>query len=354
MYELSADKKSLNRLSPVDFSSVSLKEQDIEDILVNRIGILDEDDNDSDEENGSLLIVGRQVRNEGNGRSDLAAIDKDGNLVLIEIKRDAKDIKARPEPFAFQAIRYVASYSTIKTVSDLAKQVYVPFLEKHKKDNLKDIPKVEQIILDYAVSKLNEFLSDNNMNGLSGKQRIILVAGSFDKQTLSAADWLRKNKIEISCVQLNLFKMDEKLFLDVKKLIPQKDYILSIAETNGTLKTFEKNESSKSRSILPKISTIIDKGVIFAGDVIEVKNHEEEIVELQSDGQVKVLQTQKENLAIGEAMSMQRWLQKALEWDAVDTYKFARVKQSKNPENNGQLIYDIREKWMLSQESESC
>lgn len=70
MYELSSDKKSLNQLERIDFSSINLTEKDIEDILVNRIGILDEDINDSDDENGSLLIVGRQVRNEGNGRSD--------------------------------------------------------------------------------------------------------------------------------------------------------------------------------------------------------------------------------------------------------------------------------------------
>ena len=61
MYELSSDKKSLNQLERIDFSSINLTEKDIEDILVNRIGILDEDINDSDDENGSLLIVGRQV-----------------------------------------------------------------------------------------------------------------------------------------------------------------------------------------------------------------------------------------------------------------------------------------------------
>ena len=116
MYELSENKKELIRLEKTDFSSIDLTEKDIEDILVNRIGILEEDENDSDEESGSLLIVGRQVRNEGNGRSDLTAIDKDGNLVLIEIKRDVKDIKSRAESFTFQAIRYVASYSKIKHI----------------------------------------------------------------------------------------------------------------------------------------------------------------------------------------------------------------------------------------------
>lgn len=153
MYELSSDKKSLNQLERIDFSSINLTEKDIEDILVNRIGILDEDINDSDDENGSLLIVGRQVRNEGNGRSDLTALDKDGNLVLIEIKRDVKDIKTREESFTFQAIRYVASYSKIKDVFDLAEKVYIPFLEKYKQAK----PNEGQNVFDLAMDKLYDF-----------------------------------------------------------------------------------------------------------------------------------------------------------------------------------------------------
>ncbi len=347
MYELSDDKKYLNQLERIDFSSIKLTEKDIEDILVNRIGILDEED-DSDEENGSLLIVGRQVRNKGNGRSDLTAIDKDGNLVLIEIKRDAKDIKARQESFTFQAIRYVASYSTIKTVADLAKQVYVPFLGSYKKDVE---PKQGQNIQDLAVEKLNEFLGQNNKDELSGKQRIILVAGEFDEQTLSASDWLCKNKIDITCVQLNLFRTGEKIFLDAKRLIPQEDFILPIADS-GLSKSLQKNNSSvKAR--LPKIDVLMREGVLVAGDILEAKDHAGECVKLQENCLVKIMETQKESLKEIDVLSMQQWLRKVFEWDAVDTYKFVLVKESKNTENNGLLIYDVRAKWMAAKEKES-
>lgn len=351
MYELFTDKKNLNRLERIDFCSVDMSEKDIEDILVNRIGILDEDDNDSDEENGSLLIVGRQVRNEGNGRSDLTALDKDGNLVLIEIKRDVKDIKSRAESFTFQAIRYVASYSTIKDVFDLADKVYIPFLEKYK--TLK--PQEGQNMLDLAMDKLYDFLDQNNKTELSGKQRIILVAGEFDEQTLSAADWLCKNKIDITCVQLNLFKLNNQIFLDAKKLIPQKDYILPIADVLSSSKPNNKADSSKSKARLPKIDKLVQEGILFVGDVFEAKNHKTECVELQGNCQVKILSTIRDTLAVGTIMSMQQWLRKALEWDAVDTYKFAVVKESKNPDNKNQLIYDIREKWMkVSESGETC
>lgn len=345
MYELISGKKELVPLEKIDFSSIKMTEKDIEDILVDRIGILDEDINDSDEENSSLLIVGRQVRNEGNGRSDLTAIDKDGNLVLIEIKRDAKDIKSRPEPFTFQAIRYVASYSKIKGVSDLAEKVYVPFLEKYKKAK----PQEGQNMFDFAKYKLEDFLGQNNKKDLSGKQKIILVAGEFDEKTLSAADWLCKNEIDISCIQLNLFKQGEKYLLDVKKLIPQEDFILEISDPKVS-KTPYKNRSTKSKARLPKINALVRANVLFVGDIFEAKNHEGECVELQGNCQVKIVSTSKDALVVGVITTMQQWLRKVLEWDSVDTYKFAVVKKSKNPDNEGKLIYDIRDKWMADQE----
>jgi RecB family endonuclease NucS len=42
----------------------------------------------------TLLIVGQQVINAAKGRSDLVAIDGNGSIVLIEIKRDVADIKS--------------------------------------------------------------------------------------------------------------------------------------------------------------------------------------------------------------------------------------------------------------------
>lgn len=53
------------------------------------------------DEEESMLIVGRQVKNEKSGRSDLTAVDNNGNIVLIEIKRDRKDIESRKESFEF-------------------------------------------------------------------------------------------------------------------------------------------------------------------------------------------------------------------------------------------------------------
>jgi RecB family endonuclease NucS len=83
------NKKAL-RLDAVTFSDLGMQESEIEEILRSSIDMLCEDEE-------SMLIVGRQVRNEKNGRSDLTAVDNNGNIVLIEIKRDRKDIENRKE-----------------------------------------------------------------------------------------------------------------------------------------------------------------------------------------------------------------------------------------------------------------
>src|SRR3712207_8835569 len=84
---------------------------DLEEFLRKNIEVIFEDE--------TLLVVGKQVVNKENGRSDLTAVDENGNLVLIEVKRDVEDIRQRKESFEFQAIRYAASYAKIKTPDDL-------------------------------------------------------------------------------------------------------------------------------------------------------------------------------------------------------------------------------------------
>src|SRR6266542_4084742 len=82
-------------LIPTSFRELGLMESHIEEFLRKNTDVLFDDE--------TLLIVGQQVSNIERGRSDLVAVDESGNLVLIEIKRDARDITTRKESFEFQA-----------------------------------------------------------------------------------------------------------------------------------------------------------------------------------------------------------------------------------------------------------
>ena len=89
----------------------------------------------------SLLVVGQQVENTERGRSDLVAVDAEGNIVLIELKRDIEDILGRREPFEFQAIRYAANYARIDSAERAVELLFAPYIERHRDEYILTAPR---------------------------------------------------------------------------------------------------------------------------------------------------------------------------------------------------------------------
>jgi len=143
--------KKAEKIDAKVFPDFRMIENDIEEILRNSIDMLCDDEE-------SMLIIGRQVKNEKSGRSDLTAVDSNGSIVLIEIKRDRRDIEKRKEAFEFQAIRYAASYATIESIDDIVKKVYAPYIEKYRAE----FEQNELTSYELGIRKINEFLSANN------------------------------------------------------------------------------------------------------------------------------------------------------------------------------------------------
>ena len=296
--------KQANRIEPVTFLELNMTENDIEEILRNSIEMICDDEE-------SMLIVGRQVRNEKNGRSDLTAVDNNGNIVLIEIKRDRKDIKHRREAFEFQAIRYAASYATIDKTDDLVKKVYAPYIEKYRSEfELGELTSFE-----LGIRKLNEFLQVNDaQKNFNEKQRVILVAFDFDEQTLSAVAWLNSNNVDMCCYRLTPYKLNEDIFFYIEKLLPvtnYDDYYVNLME-KLVMATVSGDKKITRRS-LPKIDLMLDWGVVKEGDIVIAKGTDNE-GKLLANGNVMVN---------GEEKSMQTWLKEIYGWSSVQTYVFA-------------------------------
>lgn len=320
--------KQAARIEPVTFSELNMTENDIEEVLRNSIDMI------CDEEE-SMLIVGRQVRNEKNGRSDLIAVDNNGNIVLIEIKRDRKDIEHRKEAFEFQAIRYAASYATIDKTDDLVKKVYAPYIEKYRSEfELGALTSFE-----LGIRKLNEFLQVNDaQKNFNEKQRIILVASDFDEQTLSAVAWLNSNNVDMSCYRLTPYKLNEDIFFYVEKLLPvtnYDDYYVNLMDKSAV--TTVTGDKKITRRSLPKIDLMLEWGVVKEGDIIVAKGREDE-GRLLSNGNVMVN---------GEEKSMQAWLKEVYGWSSVQTYVFAVHKET------GKTLSQIREEYMAQKETEN-
>lgn len=322
MYSING--KKAERIEAVTFADLKMLESDVEEILRSSIEMLCDDEE-------SMLVVGRQVKYESKGQSDLTAVDNNGNIILIEIKRDRKDIESRRESFEFQAIRYAASYATIESPDDLVKKVYAPYIEKYRSEfEIGGLTSYE-----LGIRKLNEFLAFNDaQNTFNEKQRIILAASDFDEQTLSAVAWLNSNNVDMSCFKLTPFKINDQIYLNAEKILPVSEYIdyyVNLMEKPSNIVT--KKGKTFTKRVLPKIDALLEWGAVKAGDVIVAKGRDDEAI-LQPNGNV---------LVDGKEQSMQLWLKNLYGWSSVQTYLFAVHKES------GKTLNLIRDEYMAKQ-----
>ena len=294
-------------ISNSTFKDLKLKEEHIEEFLRKNIEVIF-----GEEE--SLLIVGQQVNNKEKGRSDLTAIDENGNIVLIEIKRDADDIKSRKEAFEFQAIRYAASYAKIKSPDVLVNKIFSKYIEKHKEEfELGDLTPAEK-----GKRIINDFLiSNNSLKTFNQKQRIILVASSFDTQTLSAVAWLISNNVDISCFSIMPLKINNQVFLQVDRILPPssiEDFYINI-EDNKEVEV-GKNQTEIIRTNLPRMPKLFEWGLLKKGDKLYIRNHDKEA------STAEVIDQRFVNYK-GNKITYNQWGQDVTGWSSICIYEWA-------------------------------
>lgn len=148
-----------------------------------------------------------------NERLDLLAIDKDGNLVVIELKRDDSG-----RSVDLQAIKYAAYCSTLR-LGDL-----VDLYSRYQKQKGVELSKeaAQQIILD--------FVDNSDFEDLNDRPRIILVSKEFRPEVTASVLWLRTFGLDISCVKWDPYELSEDcIVLNSSVLIPlpeAKDFII--------------------------------------------------------------------------------------------------------------------------------
>ena len=180
----------------VDFARIGLRERrDIQEWIANNPGILGDD----------LLIVDKEFSgfDRTNERLDLLAVDTDGRLVIIELKRDDSGTDAH-----WQAIKY-ASY-----LNDASQEAIVEMLARYGK-----------ISTDDAIQKLSQHLGSDDLNALNNDQRIILASHRFAPEVTSAVLWLNEKMPGddlITCIQLTPHRDAESgsLYIQVNTIIP--------------------------------------------------------------------------------------------------------------------------------------
>lgn len=313
---IECDDDVAKRLNELTFKELALQESAVEDFLRKNVGVIFE------EEEENLLIVGQQVSNTAGGRSDLVAIDGDGSIVLIEIKRDVEDVKSRgrKEPFEFQAIRYAASFATIKTPEELINNFFLDYIENKK--NKGECEFEELTTKEYAKRELDKFLTNNKaINTFNQKQRIILIASSFDEQTMSAVAWLISNGVDISCFDLTPMESNGQKYLKIEKILPLpqlEDFYIGIYEKKSLSKPEQLGERTK-KTILPKTPILFEWGILKKGDKLLIKGYENSEAEVLDGKQV---------IYNGKNLTYNQWGKAVTGWTSICIYEWAIQKES--------------------------
>lgn len=291
------------------FKEIGIKEKEIEEFLRKNITLIF-----GEEE--TLIVVGQQVPNENGGISDLTAIDAEGNIVLIEIKRDIEDIKSRKEPFEFQAIRYAASYAKLKTPEDVVDTIYTRYIDRHKNEyDLGDLTPNEK-----ARRELNQFLVNNDaLKTFNSKQRIILIASAFDDQTLSAVAWLISNNVDISCFTITPLQIGNQSFLDIIKVLPPEQldrFYVNIASKTSFIKqgSVKVTQDKIKRTTLPRMNKLFEWNILKAGDALKIKNFDQSEAEVVDSNNVRFQ---------NETIPYNTWGQRVTGWSTINIYDWA-------------------------------
>ncbi len=135
-------------------------------------------------------------------RIDLLAVDKEGNLVVIELKRTEKG-----EHMELQALRYAAMVSTL--TFSRATGIYQKYLSSIGSEDIAEI-------------KLLEFLGWDELqeDDFALDVRIILVSAGFSKELTTSVMWLNERNLDIRCVRFIPYKHQDQILVDVQQIIP--------------------------------------------------------------------------------------------------------------------------------------
>ena len=233
LYHLTDD--ALIPVAQTDFEKEALRErQDLQRLLKDHISALGND----------LLVIAEEFGEfqESKRRIDLLAVDKLANLVVIELKRtnDGGHLE-------LQAIRYAAM------ISNMTWGNAVNAYEKYLTNDLN------------AEQELLQFLGwdEPQHDEFGSTVRIILASADFSKEITTSVLWLNQMELDITCVKLNLYKLNGELILNAEQIIPlpeTESYQIELREKQRDVRISKQSEKDRSTYSLSINSEVYAEG----------------------------------------------------------------------------------------------
>ena len=200
MYLVNDKSKTTEEIKNISFKEIGLSERkDLQEWIASNPNILGEE----------LLIIQKEFDgfSNTNERLDLLALDKDGNIVVIENKLDDSG-----KNVVWQALKYASYCASLK--KDDVKSIYQQYLLRNGVND-----RAEDSIIEF----LNKSSYDEVILNQDLTQRIILVARDFRPEVVNTVIWARKYGMKIQCIKVIPYLVGNSIIIDTDQIIPVKD-----------------------------------------------------------------------------------------------------------------------------------
>lgn len=194
IFEITED--GIGPLNLSTFSEMKVHERrDLQRVLRDNISVVAPD----------TLVIAEEFGDwdESRRRIDLLAVDRDANLVVIELKRTEDG-----GHMELQSVRYAAMVSTM--TFDQAVDIFGRHLNQSGHDDAD------------AKAELLDFLGwdEPDDDAFAQDVRIVLASAEFGRELTTSVLWLIDRGIDIRCVRLKPYDLDGRILVDVQQIIP--------------------------------------------------------------------------------------------------------------------------------------
>lgn len=194
VYEFTQE--SINPLKKTTFSAMQLHERrDLQRLLRENVSVIAP----------NTLVIAEEFGewDDSRRRVDLVGIDRDANLVVIELKRTEDG-----GHMELQAIRYAAMVSTM--TFDQAVAAFDRYLGQLGTEDAD------------ARAALLAFLGwdEPDHDQFAQEVKIVLASAEFSLELTTAVLWLNQRDLDIRCVRLQPYNLSGRVLVDVQQIIP--------------------------------------------------------------------------------------------------------------------------------------
>ncbi len=225
---------ALKPLQTTTFAESDIRERDhLQQLLKNQIEVISPD----------TLLISEEFSNwqDSRRRIDLLGINRNGNLVVIELKRNEDG-----GHMELQALRYAAMVSSL--TFDQAVEIFQEHLDGVSEDTDTDARTRLLEFLDWESEEENEFAQE---------VQIVLASAEFSKEITTTVLWLNDSGLDIRCVRLKPYVDGQRTLVDIQQIIP-----LPEAETYQV----QMKNKSRLEQVARRTGRDLTKYVVTVGD----------------------------------------------------------------------------------------